>query len=550
MITVYSRVAGERYQENRTIGFKSATGIHIAERPPADGGKETLVAAESMWEAIADPIFVIDIAGDDFAKSFRYVNTAACMLLGKSRGELMDPRQGSVDEIPDSVREAAYEDLMRYGKATFETLMIAANGEGIPMEMHASDAVLGDQRVCIAVARSLVARKELERQMRETKDAAEAASRAKSEFLAMMSHEIRTPLHGVIGFASLLDSLALPDRMRDAVSGIRDSADLLLALVSDVLDFSRIEAGELALLPQPTDLAAQLNRIAKTFQIRAEEKGLRFHYIPAGNLPALLELDMLRLEQIVGNLLGNALKFTEKGSISLGVTVVPKCDGAYEIQLSVTDSGIGIGPEEMLRVFNRFSQVDSSASRRLRGSGLGLVVVKRLCELMGGSATVQSEVGQGSVFTASLLASEVAAHEVGDAGSRAAAVRNTVSGLKILVADDNRLNRKLMARMLERAGCQASFAVDGKEAIAKACSTGFELIFMDVDMPGVDGLEAVRRIREFECYAGRKRARIVALTAGVSTQERAACSEAGMDDFLGKPFNEEGLRRFFLRSSG
>lgn len=516
----------------------------------SSGEREAQITAESIWEAIADPIFVIDFVGEDIGKNFRYVNEATCRLLGRSRDELMALRPGTVDDIPEYVREAAYEDLIRHGRATFETLMIAADGRRIPMEIHASDAYLGDQRVCIAVARSLVARKELEGQMRDARDAAEAANRAKSEFLALMSHEIRTPLHGVIGFASLLDSAELPHRMRDAVTGIRDSADLLLALVSDVLDFSRIEAGELALLPQSVDLAAQLHRIAKAFQLRAEEKGLNFSFSPAHNLPALVELDMLRLEQIVGNLLGNALKFTEQGSISLTVSASRKGEGLYEIELSVADTGIGIASEELSRVFDRFSQVDASPSRRSRGSGLGLVIVKRLCELMGGGARVESKIGVGSAFVVSVLAREIKDQNAGNAASSDLTAGASIPKTRILVADDNHINRKLMARMLERIGYEAVFAIDGKDAITKACGDVYELIFMDVHMPGVDGLEAVRRIREFETSTGRNSSRIVALTAGVSTQERTACSDAGMDDFLGKPFNEDGLRRFFLRPLG
>jgi len=518
------------------------------ENPTSSGGaREAQITAELIWEAIADPIFVIDFLGEDIGKSFRYVNAAACQLLGRPRKELMALRPGTVDDISESVRQTAYDSLVRHGRATFETMMIAADGRRIPMEIHASDVYLGDQRMCIAVARSLVARKDLECQMRAAKEAAEAANRAKSEFLALMSHEIRTPLHGVIGFASLLESAELPERMRDAVAGIRDSADLLLALVSDVLDFSRIEAGELALLPQSVDLAAQLRRIAKAFRIRAEEKKLTFSYTPARNLPALVELDMLRLEQIVGNLLGNALKFTEQGSISLAVSATRKGDGLYEIELVVSDTGIGIAAEELCRVFDRFSQVDASPSRRSRGSGLGLVIVRRLCELMGGSARVESKIGAGSVFTASVLARVSENPDGGNAVSSAPLDAEDVPSTRILVADDNHINRKLMARMLERVGYEAAFAIDGKDAITKACRNVYELIFMDVHMPGIDGLEAVRRIREFEHSTGRSPARIVALTAGVSTQERAACSDAGMDDFLGKPFNEDGLRRFLIR---
>lgn len=496
--------------------------------------------AEAIFEAIADPVFVIDFVGDDLSPTFRYVNEAACRLLKRPREELQAMRPGTVDEISEEVMDAAYERLVTEGRATFETLMIASDGSRIPMEIHASDARLENKRVCIAVARSLVARKEMDRTMREARDAAEAANRAKSEFLATMSHEIRTPLHGVIGFASLLEGADVPGRLQEAISGIRDSADLLLALVTDVLDFSRIEAGQLELQPAPVELVPLLRRTVSAFKLRAEEKGLAFRHLENPTLPPLILADSLRIEQVLGNLLGNALKFTERGSITLEVASRPLDGDNHEITLTVTDTGIGITPDNLPRLFNPFSQADSSPSRRHGGSGLGLVIVRRLCQLMGGNATVQSEFGRGSVFTASIVSRIVSPTEA--SATPAPPIEGFFRPLRILVAEDHLLNQKLMQRLIERIGYSADFANNGAEAQQMAERNAYDLIFMDVSMPGVTGLDATRAIRSLEKETARPPAWIVALTAGVSEEERRACADAGMDDFLGKPFTDQGLR--------
>lgn len=501
--------------------------------------------ARVIFEAIADPIFVIDFQDDDrgLAPNFSYVNEAACRLLSRAREELLKMRPGTVDEVSDAVMDEAYARLMMEGRATFETLMIAADGSRIPVEIHASNTCLGGKRVCIAVARSLVARKEVDARMREAKDAAEAANRAKSEFLAMMSHEIRTPLHGVIGFASLLDDAGLPERLREVGDGIRDSANLLLALVTDVLDFSRIEAGQLELQKSPLKLTRQLRRISTSFRLHAEKKDLAFHYIEAPALPSLVIADALRIEQVLGNLLGNALKFTECGSITLKVDASPGDDpDKCEITFTISDTGIGIRKDRLECLFKPFSQADSSLVRRYGGSGLGLVIVKRLCELMGGTVTVQSGFKKGSEFKASIVVQPVG--EIGvqmPSESSPSVINDTSAHLRILVADDNLLNQKLMSRMLARLGCVAQFAADGSEVIEMAEREPYDLIFMDVSMPGISGLDATRSIRARERLSGRPPSRIIALTAGVSEIERRACAEAGMDDFLGKPFKQDGL---------
>lgn len=507
--------------------------------------------AQAIFEAMADPVFVIDFIGDDIGPAFRYVNEAACRLLHRGRAELLALRPGTIDDLSDEARSEAYERLVSEGRATFETLMIAADGRRIPMEIHASDAMLAGRRVCIAVARSLVARKEMDRRMLEAKEAAETANRAKSEFLATMSHEIRTPLHGVIGFASMLeDQSDLSSQTREAIEGIRDSANLLLALVTDVLDFSRIEAGQLELQPAPLDLASQLRRIASAFKHHAGRKGLDFNLQEDPALPAFILADSLRIEQVLGNLLGNALKFTEQGIITLTVGSRPLASGGlYEITFAIADTGIGIPAGQLSRLFHSFTQADSSPSRRHGGSGLGLAIVMRLCQIMGGSVAVQSEVGRGSVFTASIVAQEAVSASFTSPAAINLPAGDHSDALRILVAEDNLLNQKLMRRMIERLGYTADFAPDGSRAYEMAArEEGYDLIFMDVSMPGVSGLDATRTIRSLERRTERRPSWIVALTAGVSEGERRACTDSGMNDFLGKPFTEVGLRSALERA--
>jgi len=510
-----------------------------SERRVSEKLKQTEGNMRAIYEAIGDPIFVHGYREDGRATSFQYVNQAACDLLNRAREELLRVGPGQVDEIsPERIQDLRRQ-LSETGHATFETLLIASDGTRIPVEIHASNTLVSGEKVCISVARSLVVRKIIDARMREAKEAAEAANRAKSEFLATMSHEIRTPLHGVIGFANLLRNSDLPVPLRETVEGISDSANLLHALVTDVLDFSRIEAGQLGLNPEPVHISGELKRIASTTRLRAEEQGLEFRFSCDENLPAWALADWVRIEQVLGNLLSNALKFTEKGSISLTVHAKPVATGHTEVTFVVEDTGVGIRADQRPRLFSPFSQADSSLSRRYGGSGLGLVIVKRLCEAMGGSVSLRSELGKGSVFSASVVVQQT--NPPSNLGSGEPVAPAAPPSLRVLVVEDNGLNQKLMRRLVERQGCLAEVARNGREAVEVSGREAFDVIFMDVSMPGMDGLEATRVIREREKERGELGRFIVALTAGVSESERLACREAGMDEFLGKPFTDDGL---------
>jgi signal transduction histidine kinase/DNA-binding response OmpR family regulator len=372
----------------------------------------------------------------------------------------------------------------------------------------------------------------------DARDLAQAAARARSEFLAVMSHEIRTPLNGVIGVAALLEDTELGPAQRDYVRLLRQSGDHLLELINDILDFSRLEAERVEL--EEADFAPRtlLRSVVEMFLTQASAKDLHLSATTDDQAPAVVSGDPGRLRQILLNLVGNAVKFTDKGWISVTLTHEPAPDGCVKLLFSVADSGIGIEPEAIDRMFQEFTQMDGSISRRFGGSGLGLAICRRLVELMGGSITVQSRPGSGSTFRFDVAVrpakAALPADMVGDIEPRPA------PGMRILLAEDNPTNRIVALRMLERLGHRADVVGNGLEAIAALERTRYDLVLMDVMMPTMDGLIATRKIRAAE-GAGARIA-IVGLTAGSGPDNLTACLEAGMDAVTIKPVTPERLR--------
>lgn len=370
--------------------------------------------------------------------------------------------------------------------------------------------------------------------------AAEAAARAKADFLANMSQEIRTPLSAVIGFGGLLDGMAgLPPVARDHSRRIVSSGQALLAIVNDILDFSRLEAGQVELDPQPTDVRRFLEDTLSMFAPEASAKGLTLSLdvdaLPAG--PVLL--DTARVGQVLTNLIGNALKFTPAGSVSVRAS----WDAIERLSVSVADSGEGIAPDKLPRLFQRFSQVDSSVSRRHGGAGLGLSICKGLVELMGGEIGLSSEPGRGSTFSFSVPAPEAPAQA---AVAEASTELQATPSVDILVTDDLEANRVLTRALLEALGHRVTLAASGDEALSLTRGRGFDLIFMDLQMPGMDGFETARRIRAGELN---REAPILALSANVLEEHVDASYAAGMNDHLAKPIRPEALVEAIARWS-
>ena len=411
--------------------------------------------------------------------------------------------------------------------------VVWASVTGAPIQVDTADAPRH-----LFIVEDISERKRHERELREATEAAESANAAKSEFLAHMSHEIRTPLNAVLGLAQVLEREPLPAHQRDMVARIRTAGQSLLAILNDVLDLSKIEAGQLRLEPRPFDLASLLANLDSLMGQVARAKGLTLHLVAPTTPLGPLMGDGLRLEQVLFNLTGNAIKFTEQGEVTVTVNLTAETDQGVCLRFDVSDTGIGIAPEAIGRLFAPFTQADGGIGRRFGGTGLGLSICKRLVELMGGEIGVHSEAGRGSTFWFTLPLQRASADAIEALRTPPSVVASgpRLVGAQVLVVDDSAMNRDLVERALRLEGATATLAADGQQAvqILRTRPQGFDAVLMDVQMPVMDGLCATRLIRE---ELGLLTLPIIAFTAGVRDDQQAAARAAGANDVLPKPMD-------------
>ena len=500
----------------------------------SDSAVDGIVAGEAVRDANGD------------IKDFRTIfsNPAAVYILKSfDRKEAAEGREFPLFFSPDFLAQC---------------IQVVVTGTRYETEQSTECAALGTRWFRITVVRlgdgvllnfsDITQQKQVMHELRLAKDGAEVANRAKSQFLTMMGHEIRTPMNGLLGFASLLERTNLDPEQRDYVVTLRQSGEALLRILEDILDYSHMENEMLNMKSQPVAVKELINQVSQLFIMAIGERHLELVARIAPDVPPQIMGDDVRLRQILVNLIGNAVKFTEEGFILIKVIRETGPKGDFLV-FHVVDSGSGIPPEMIDRLFKPFSQVEVGSNRRYGGTGLGLSICRRLVETMGGEIGVHTAPDKGSDFFFSIPI------RLPDFPSEnpVPAAKRTRGGLRkprILVVDDDSVNRKLIRRMIEKAGAEAQLAESGSQAIHAFQEDEFDLIIMDIQMPGMDGIETTRRIREIEKRrGGARRTPISALTANAGEGDRERCFEAGMDDFFCKPIRIDVLEKLIEKNT-
>lgn len=505
---------------------------------------QALAASEArlraLRDALPDLLFVVRADGtflEFYAPRNEDLRLDPATFLGQTIAAVMPPEFAAV-AYPAMARvvETGVLELIEY------PLQL---GQGEQMFEARIARIAGDE--LLIVVRDITERRRTTEALLRAKEAAEAADRAKSTFLAHISHEIRTPLTAIIGMSGLLRNTDIAPHQREYVMTIQTGATTLLNLIGNILDFSKIEAGQMELNAQPFDLRACVNEALELIAHEARRKGLALESEVQATVPGVLDGDGGRLRQVLVNLLGNAVKFTERGSVALLVSGRPLSETDYELTIAISDTGIGIPADQLAHIFDPFVQADSATTRRFGGTGLGLSISKQIVELMGGQINVTSATGKGSTFTLTLPLR--IAETIPDALRPGVGERETVQRrqLRILLAEDNLINQDVLRRLLENLGYTPDVASNGAEALAAVSRQPYDVVLMDIQMPELDGEEATRRIRALGSAIVQPH--IIALTASALRGDRERYLAAGMDDYLSKPVQVGDLRAALNRAA-